>query len=75
MEIQVYAKVNFFFAWLILVDRQNTKVMLHMCNDQVEDDASHLFLDCPSAAAVKMLATPSVPKRMTFYDSKFVQKE
>lgn len=51
-----------FFAWLVFVDRLNTKIMLHrrnftvqpnlfcvMCNDQVEEDIQHLFFDCPFA--------------------------
>lgn len=51
-----------FFAWLVLVDRLNTKVMLRrrnftvepdmfcvMCNDKVEKDLKHLFFDCPFA--------------------------
>jgi hypothetical protein len=51
-----------FFAWLILVDRLNTKATLSrrnfavqpdtycvMCNDQVEEDIRHLFFDCSFA--------------------------
>jgi hypothetical protein len=53
-----------FFAWLILADRLNTKAMLSrrnfivqpdvfcvLCNDQVEEDISHLFFDCPFATS------------------------
>lgn len=51
-----------FFAWLILVDRLYTKMMLNrrnltvqphlfcvLCNGQVEEDLMHLFFDCPFA--------------------------
>jgi hypothetical protein len=51
-----------FFAWLILVDRLNTKTMLRrchlniqgdvlcvMCNEEVEEDIEHLFFTCPFA--------------------------
>lgn len=53
-----------FFAWLVLVDRLNTKTMLSrrnftvqpdlfcvLCNDQVEEDIMHLFFHCPFATA------------------------
>ena len=53
-----------FFAWLILMDRLNTKDMLQrrnfhvqpnshcvMCNAGVVEDLRHLFFDCPFAAA------------------------
>lgn len=51
-----------FFAWLILVDRLNTKTMLRrrhlnieddalcvLCNMGIEEDMDHLFFDCPFA--------------------------
>jgi len=51
-----------FFAWLILVDRLNTKSMLKrrnmlaeeevncvMCNPGEEEDIDHLFFSCPFA--------------------------
>ena len=50
------------FAWLVLVDRLNTKTMLRrrhlniqddvlcvMCNTGMEEDIEHLFFDCPFA--------------------------
>jgi hypothetical protein len=50
------------FAWLILVDRLNTKVMLRrrhlntqddhfcvMCSANIEEDIEHLFFSCPFA--------------------------
>jgi hypothetical protein len=49
-----------FFAWLILVDRLNTKTMLRrrhiniqddtlcvLCNTGLEEDIDHLFFECP----------------------------
>ena len=51
-----------FFAWLILVDRLNTKTMLRrrnlnvqddtlcvMCSAGIEEDIDHLFFECPFA--------------------------
>lgn len=51
-----------FFAWLILVDRLNTKSMLHrrhlnvqddvlcvMCDSREEETIDHLFFECPFA--------------------------
>jgi hypothetical protein len=51
-----------FFAWLILVDRLNTKTMLHrrhiniqgdvlcvLCTSRLEEDIDHLFFNCPFA--------------------------
>lgn len=51
-----------FFAWLILVDRLNTKTMLRrrnlyvddevhyvLCNEGADEDIDHLFLNCPFA--------------------------
>jgi hypothetical protein len=51
-----------FFAWLILVDRLNTKTMLQrrhlniqdnlvcvMCNTGEQETIEHLFFDCPFA--------------------------
>jgi hypothetical protein len=51
-----------FFAWLILVDRLNTKTMLRrrhiniqddalcvLCDTGLEEDIDHLFFDCPFA--------------------------
>jgi hypothetical protein len=51
-----------FFVWLVLVDRLNTKSMLHrrhlntqddnlcvMCNTGSEEDIEHLFFQCPFA--------------------------
>lgn len=53
-----------FFAWLILVDRLNTKMMLQrrhfyvqpntlciMCQDQAEEDFNHLVFGCPFVVA------------------------
>jgi len=55
-----------FFAWLILMDRFNTRDMLQrrnfnvqpnihcvMCNDQAGEDLAHLFFDCPFAFVSK----------------------
>jgi hypothetical protein len=52
-----------FYAWLILVDRLNTKTMLRrrhiniqddalcmLCDIGLEEDIDHLFFDCPFAA-------------------------
>jgi hypothetical protein len=51
-----------FFAWLVLVDRLNTKAMLRrrhlntqddlycvLCNASIEEDIEHLFFSCPFA--------------------------
>lgn len=51
-----------FFAWLVLVDRLNTKTMLRrrhlnieddalcvLCNTGIEEDVDHLFFDCSFA--------------------------
>jgi hypothetical protein len=51
-----------FFAWLILVDRLNTKTMLQrrhldiqddaacvVCNEGEQETIEHLFFDCPFA--------------------------
>jgi len=53
-----------FFAWLLLVDRLNTRVMLQrrhfqvqpnshcvMCTSAVEEDIEHLFFSCPFAGS------------------------
>jgi hypothetical protein len=53
-----------FFAWLLLVDRLNTKTMLTrrnysvgpndhclLCNDQVNEDIIHLFFHCTFASS------------------------
>lgn len=49
-----------FFAWLVLVDRLNSKMMLRrrnlsnedddhctLCMEQIDEDIDHLFFDCP----------------------------
>jgi hypothetical protein len=49
-----------FFAWLVLVDRLNTKTMLRrrnlyaeddahciLCTGRIDEDLDHLFFDCP----------------------------
>ena len=51
-----------FFAWLMMVDRLNTKIMLRrrhyntqagiyciLCNHNAEEDVDHLFFGCPFA--------------------------
>jgi hypothetical protein len=62
LKIQVCSNNNFFFAWLLLNDRLNTRNILRrrkkflenynyvMCQCNVEETLEHLFFDCSCAA-------------------------